>query len=68
MAKKDVPVTQASMSSSDARDQLPTSVKLVASVALADATEKQKPSPWTKNMFLVSVAATSIGAGEGQLH
>ena len=32
-----------------------TTIKTVAAqgVALADATEKQKPSPWTKNMFKV---------------
>jgi hypothetical protein len=32
-----------------------TQVKTVANVALADATERQKPSPWTKRMFMVSL-------------
>jgi hypothetical protein len=31
----------------------PSKVKTVQNVALADATEKQRPSPWTKNMLLV---------------
>jgi hypothetical protein len=31
----------------------PHTIREVPNVALADATEKQKPSPWTKNMFKV---------------
>lgn len=38
---------------------LDTTVKAVQNVALADATSKQKPSPWTKNMFLVGSIAPS---------
>lgn len=55
MSTKGPGATQTSMSSTDERPQA-TNVKLVANVALADAMEKQKPSPWTKNMFAVRIS------------
>ena len=45
--------TAAPTSPAPAHDGGDTTVKRVTEVALADATAKQKPSPWTKNMFLL---------------
>jgi hypothetical protein len=50
--EKTADITQAEQRHFSVNDD--TKVKQVQNVALADANSKQKPSPWTRRMFMVS--------------